>query len=326
MPDTHIRFALSLALLHGVGRRRLGTLLARGEGDRIASARDLAAFFVHRAADMKLRLDDAAFERAWRDSEELAAACRRRHWHVWVKGGPEYPTRLLRLDDPPSVLFVEGRHQPDDRPRIAVIGTREPSRWGTATAAACASAVVASGGMVVAGLAWGIDTAAHTAVVELGGCTWAVLPSGLDLVFPPSNARLSERIVAAGGALVTEYLPGTRPHHTFFVERDRLQAALSDAVVVVETGLSGGTMHTVRFARALDVPVYVTLPADLDAAIVRRADDLPEQQRGPWSLLRDGARRIEPPQIAGLVAGRGRLPRADDPGPGRGSTRTRPGG
>jgi predicted Rossmann fold nucleotide-binding protein DprA/Smf involved in DNA uptake len=170
--------------------------------------------------------------------------------------------------------------------------------------------------MVVAGLAWGVDTAAHTAAVERAGCTWAVLPSGLDLVFPPSNASLSERIVAGGGALLSEYFPGTRPHHTFFVERDRLQAALSDAVVVVETGLAGGTMHTVRFAKALNVPIHVTLPDELDPASVGRVDELPEPQRGTWRLLREGASRITPQQIERIVEARGHPGGGGDSGSG----------
>jgi DNA processing protein len=240
-------------------------------------------------------------ERAWQEGERLAETCQRRGWRLWILGAPDYPAGLLRLDDPPALLFVHGPTRPDARPRVAVIGTREPTPWGERTARECGAEVVHAGGVVVSGLAWGIDTAAQTAAVDAHGCTWATLPAGLDLVFPPSNASLASRIVERGGALISEYLPGTRPHPTFFVERDRLQAALSQAVLVVETGLSGGTMHTVRFARALEVPLHVTLPADIDPPKVARAADLVEPQQGTWQLLREGAARMTPLDAGALT-------------------------
>jgi DNA processing protein len=268
----------------------------------VSSAREAADLIRQHGAGVRLEIDDAhAVERAWHEGETLAETCRKRGWRLWVLGAPDYPAGLMRLEDPPAVLFVHGQGQPDARPRLAVIGTREPTTWGEHTARACATEIVHAGGVVVAGLAWGIDTAAHTAAVDARGCTWATLPAGLDLVVPPSNAVLAGRIVEAGGALISEYLPGTRPHPTFFVERDRLQAALSDAVVVVETGLSGGTMHTVRFARALGVPLHVTFPADIDPSGVVGAGDLPEAQQGTWRLLRDGAARVTPAEAGALA-------------------------
>jgi predicted Rossmann fold nucleotide-binding protein DprA/Smf involved in DNA uptake len=154
---------------------------------------------------------------------------------------------------------------------------------------------------VVSGLAAGIDTVAHTAVVERQGVTWATLPGGLDVIYPPSNRRLAARIVETGGALISEYLPGTRPLPRFFVERDRLQAALADLVVVVETEPRGGTMHTVRVARSLRVPIRVAFPDD--AAVVSETGPgaLPEVERGTWALLQDGEPRLERETFAELL-------------------------
>jgi len=302
MRDSRTRLALALASLPGVGKRRLRVLLSRAGEATAASAREVADLVRLHGAGLRLHIDDPrSVERAWQQGEALADTCRKRGWRLWVLGAPDYPAGLLRLDDPPALLFVHGPNQPDARPRLAVIGTREPTAWGERTASECASEVVRAGGVVVSGLAWGIDTAAHTAAVDAHGCTWATLPAGLDLVFPPSNAALAGRIVEEGGALISEYLPGTRPHPTFFVERDRLQAALSQAVIVIETGLSGGTMHTVRFARALGVPLRAAFPGDVDPSAVARASDLAEPLQGTWQLLRDGVARITPAEAGALT-------------------------
>ena len=134
--------------------------------------------------------------------------------------------------------------------------------------------------------------------MERHSSTWAALPGPLDIIFPGSNCGLAERIVETGGALISEYFPGTRPHATFFIERDRLQSALADAVVVIETAHAGGTMHTVRFARELNVPLYVTLPP---GALERADGELEEVTRGAVALARSGASTIEPDQVAALV-------------------------
>lgn len=306
MNETLTRGALAIAVLPGVGRRRLREAL---RGEDWTAIRDAAAFatFVRRLApSLRMRAPDAAtLERAWTEASELASACERRGWDVVASGRPEYPPRLAALSDPPALLFVHGRLTADG-PVVAVIGTRNPTTWGEATARRCAAEAAAAGATVVAGLAWGIDTAAHTACVDSGAPTWATLPSGLDIIYPDANRRLAQRIVETGGALVSEYLPGTRPQPSFFVERDRLQAAFADTVIVIETGLTGGTHHTIGFARALGVPLRVAWPGEVDAGSIAEPSGLPEPQQGTWRLLRDGMERIIPEQVGALVASLGR--------------------
>jgi DNA processing protein len=292
---------LALARLPGVGRRRLRTLLSRIGPAPITSARELADAVRQHGAGLRLRVEPAMAQAAWDEGDRMASLCQRHGWRAWVLGAAGYPATLKRLEDPPALLLVHGDDQPETRPRVAVIGTRDASSWGERTAAACAHAVVGAGGIVVSGLAWGIDTAAHRATVAARGCTWSILPSALDVIFPPSNTALAAEIVETGGALITEYLPGTRPRPTFFVERDRLQAAFADLVVVVETGLTGGTLHTVRFARGLGVPLLVTFPPDLDPARVPSCDALPVPQQGTWSLLQAGATRVTPDDVGRLA-------------------------
>ena len=300
-PAPDWRLPLALARLHHVGRRRLRLLLQRAVGHDVSSEEAFAGFVEAAAAELKMTVSAADVGRAWAEAGRLNTACHRRGWHLWVMGTSTYPPELSRLHDPPALLFVHGPADLTVRPRVAIIGTREPSPWGEATARTCAEAAVDAGAIVVSGLAWGVDTAAHAAAVGRQGRTWAMLPSSLDIIYPSSNTALADRIVHHGGALVSEYLPGTHPHATFFVERDRLQAALSDAVIVIETGLTGGTLHTVRFAEELGVPVHVTFPEGAEPAPGTRVDALPEPQQGTWTLLQKGARRLAPGRVTDLV-------------------------
>lgn len=314
----HERAALALARLPGVGRRRLRQLLAAvdrlGESERghvVRSAEDLQAFLAHAAPSVGMAVPAAvACRTAWDAGGRLLEQCEQRGWQVWTARCSAYPQALHRLADPPAILFVQGATPRLEGPRLAIVGTRDPTPWGVDTAAAAARVAVAHRVLVVSGLAWGVDTAAHAAVVEAGGTTWAILPAALDLIYPSANRALASRIVEAGGALVSEYPPGTRPHPTFFIERDRVQAALVDAVLVVETGRTGGTQHTIRFARTLGVPVWATLPPDVVAGAGGDPRLLPVAQQGTWDLWKGGAPLVTPEWLESYYRrepGQGRL-------------------
>jgi DNA processing protein len=115
-----------------------------------------------------------------------------------------------------------------------------------------ASSAAISGFAIVSGLAHGCDTLAHKGCVDVGGVGVAVLAHGLDKVYPAANKSLAQKLLDCGGCLVSEYPLGMTPMKTAFAERDRLQSGLSDCVLVIETDVKGGTMHTVRFARQQD--------------------------------------------------------------------------
>lgn len=159
-----------------------------------------------------------------------------------------YPERLRVISDPPVLLFVKGNPDclADDR-ACAVIGTKEPSPYGAQCANWLGGALAGQGFVVVSGLARGCDTGAHQGCVQAHGRTVAVLAHGLDQVYPPENRDLAEQILATGGCLASEYPPGDKPFKYSFIERDRIQSGLSSGLIVVETNLEGGTMHTVRF-------------------------------------------------------------------------------
>ncbi|HWC14192.1 MAG TPA: DNA-processing protein DprA, partial [Actinomycetota bacterium] len=151
----------------------------------------------------------------------------------------------------PRELFVQGCPIPATSKCVAVVGTRRASAAGLALAKTFGKRFAEAGYAVVSGMARGIDTAAHRGALEAGGHTIAVVGCGLDLTYPPRNAALKAEI-AARGTLVSEYPPGTEPRAFHFPERNRIIAALSKGVLVVEGGLKSGSLITARLAVDLD--------------------------------------------------------------------------
>ncbi len=185
------------------------------------------------------------------------------------------------------------------RPCIAVVGARAATAYGLRVARELARELAGQGFAVVSGLALGVDAAAHEGALEAGGATVAVFASGLDRVHPARHRGLAERIVAAGGTLVSEFPPGTPPLRGHFPRRNRLISGLSRAVVVVEARLRSGSLITARHAldqgrEVLAVPGPVDAPTSagtnellrhgaaplIDADDVRRVLGLPPVRTG----------------------------------------------
>ena len=168
----------------------------------------------------------------------------------------EYPQRMLLTDDPPAVLYYKGDiSYLNYMPTVAVIGTREPSKIGESVGKRLGKIFAENGFVVVSGLAVGCDTCGHVGCLIGEGKTVAFLAGGLDSVYPATNRKLAQDILDSGGALIGEYPIYTEPFPQQFVERDRLQSALSDGVIVIETGETGGTWHAsnraVQYGRLL---------------------------------------------------------------------------
>ncbi len=159
-----------------------------------------------------------------------------------------YPARLRDIRDWPAILYVKGSIDALSAHSVAVIGTRSPLPRSEEVARRVTEQFVTAGFSIVSGLALGIDTCAHESAIEAGGITVAVLGNPIDQVYPASNAALAKRILESGGSLVAEIEPGQKSGRHQFVQRDRIQAGLAEAVVPVQTASGGGTMHTVRFA------------------------------------------------------------------------------
>lgn len=192
--------------------------------------------------------DDEDLERAWTKAIDTIEISMNSGITVICGRDEQYPDRLKRIGDPPPVLFAKGNVDAlNGEVSIAIIGTREPTEFGEKSGHRIAAFLACSGAVIVSGLARGCDTTGHRGCLDAGGKTVAVLAHGLDSVHPKENTTLANEIVTTGGCLVSEYATGTRPSRNFFVERDRLQSGLSDGVIVIETGVKGGTLHTARF-------------------------------------------------------------------------------
>lgn len=179
----------------------------------------------------------------------------------------DFPKDFRDLPDPPLVIWCRG-DLPKDK-TLTIVGTRRPTSWGEKVAEAAGEISAEVGVTTVSGLALGIDVAAHKGSLEHGGKTVAILGSGIDKVTPRVHSKLADEIVEKGGCLLSEVAPGTEPSAHSLVARNRLQAALGRALLMVQCGIPSGTLHTVRFARNLGRPIAVPHPpleVNLDAS------------------------------------------------------------
>lgn len=187
--------------------------------------------------------------------------------------------------DPPFVLFYRGDIDILKMPCVAIIGTREPTETGARAGEYISGEFSRRGFCVVSGLALGCDTCAHAGALKAGGKTLAFMGHGLDTIYPPQNAGLANEIVAQGGLLMSEYPAGTQLSRYSLVARDRLQAGISLATIVIQTGVSGGTMHAANATLNAGKPLFVLGFKD-------RETESHEKTQGNHALMDKGARAI----------------------------------
>jgi len=272
--------ALRLHLTTGIGPRLFAALTEHFGSARAATEASAAALAEIRgigrdsAAKMREAMLAADPEAEFQKAE--AAAVR-----IIVRGEPEYPIALTYLTDAPPVLYVKGTLVPEDAQAMAVVGMRKCSLYGQDQAERLAAGLARSGFTIVSGLARGIDSAAHQAAMAAGGRTIAVLGNGLSRVYPPENRKLAEAIIAHG-ALVSEFPMDVREAAENFPRRNRIIAALSLGVIVVEGGRHSGALITARLAAELGKEVFA-VPNRVDAP----------GAAGVHALIRDGAKLVE---------------------------------
>jgi DNA processing protein len=193
-----------------------------------------------------------------------------------------YPPLLGQIATAPVVLFVLGDAAVLLSAQLAIVGSRNPSASGARTAREFAAALARAGLTITSGLAVGIDASAHEGALEVQGRTVAVLGCGLDEPYPPENGALADRIVAQGGALVSEFPPGTAPLPGHFPRRNRLISGLSLGTLVVEAARRSGSLITARLAGEQGREVYA-IPGSIHNPLAR----------GCHELLRQGAKLVE---------------------------------
>jgi len=181
----------------------------------------------------------------------------------------------------PKTLYFIGTLPTKRRPVVGIVGTRKPTAYGKEVTFDLAYKLAQKGVVIVSGLALGVDAIAHKAAIEAGGTTIAVMAGGLDDIYPRTHRQLAQDILTSGGALISEYPPGTPSRDFQFLARNRIVSGLSDAIVVTEAASRSGTLATV--AHALDqnrevfaVPGNITSPMSV----------------GPNRLIQQGAHPV----------------------------------
>jgi DNA processing protein len=214
------------------------------------------------------------------DLAEVESRYRRAGARILLPDMRDYPSMLVGDPGAPAVLFALGDPTVlEGRPRVAIVGTRSATHYGRQVASDLARELAAEGVVVVSGLARGIDGAAHAGSLRAGldsAAPVAVVGTGLDVIYPPSNHELWEQ-VATRGAVLSESALGTKPHPGVFPARNRIIAALSDVVVVVESHHNGGSLYTADAAARRSIPVCA-----VPGSVRSRASD------GTNGLLVDG--------------------------------------
>lgn len=161
--------------------------------------------------------------------------------------GNELPKNLATIDRPPSQLFISG--QPLDSwinlPKVAVVGSRKMTTYGQYATNLFASKLAAAGVVIISGLAYGVDAAAHKAALDVGGITVAVLPTSVDSIYPAAHRNLANQIMD-NGSLISEYAAGDPVYKANFTDRNRLVAALADVLLITEAAVNSGSLHTAR--------------------------------------------------------------------------------
>jgi DNA processing protein len=238
--------------------------------------------------------------------------------HLVRRGSDDYPPQLARVDDAPEWLFVAGDPACLWHPQLAIVGSRNATENGLATARDFAATLARAGLAITSGLADGIDGAAHAGALDADGLTLAVCATGLAHVYPRKHAVLATRI-AARGALVSEYPPDTQARPGQFPRRNRIIAGLALGTLVVEASLRSGSLITARLAGENGREVFA-IPGSIHNPMAR----------GCHRLIRDGAKLVESAQdvldelgaaardLGGAIAQR--LARVAEPAVARGRT------
>lgn len=191
-----------------------------------------------------------------------------------------YPRRLREINQPPPVLFVRGSINVEDDWAVSVVGTRKVTPYGRQVAMEISRFLAENGITVVSGLARGVDAISHQTALQAGGRTFAILGSGVDVIYPPEHRKLAGEIISQG-AVISDYALGTQPESSNFPPRNRIIAGLSLATIVVEAGETSGALITAEFAVEQGRDVFA-VPGSI----------LAPQSEGTNKLIEQGARPL----------------------------------
>jgi len=271
---------VALNMIEHVGPVRARSLLEHfGEAPRILAASRSELLRVRNIGE-----ETATAIAGWEKSIDLAGELKRLTdfgCHVLVQDDEDYPPMLREIYDPPLVLYVKGSLTAKDKNSVAIVGSRQTTHYGIETARKLSYQLAYLGVTVVSGGARGIDTAAHQGALSAKGRTLCVLGTGINIVFPPENRELFERI-AAGGAVLTQFPFNRNGDRQSFAIRNRIVAGMTLGTVVVEADLHSGALITSNFATEYGRQVFA-VPGRIDSP----------RSKGCHDLIKKGAKLCE---------------------------------
>ncbi|MDP3387362.1 MAG: DNA-processing protein DprA [Eubacteriales bacterium] len=261
----HYGDIIKLQQLPGVGRKSILKLIQDFKGSESLSL-DFKDYVNILSEKMNRKLPSTDLEKIQIKTEKILENCYNGNIGIITCFDDGFPKSFkhIGVDSPVLIYYKGNKSLLDYHSNIAVIGTRNPSVEGFEKAKAYSSLIADKGFVIVSGLAKGCDTAAHLGALKDKGRSIAVIPSGIGCIYPKSNNRLHDDIISNNGCIVSEYEPYALPQRYTFVERDRLQAALSAGLLIIESALAGGTNHTYRYGISYNKQIAVSEHASLN--------------------------------------------------------------
>jgi DNA processing protein len=270
---------LALRMVPGLGTRKAGILVQTFRTPQAifrASKSELQAAGLSAAVAQSIA-SGCAFEDAVTQQQKITES----NTQVIPITDARYPPRLKDIFDPPPILYCRGRIDRLQSLMLGIVGTRRPTSYGTTAAARLARDLSNAGMTISSGMARGIDTAAHKAVLEAGGDTIAVFGCGVDEVYPAENRKLAAQIIEKG-LVISEYAMGTPPYPQNFPVRNRIISGMSAGILVVEGGEYSGSSITAKLAVEQDRQVFA-VPGNITS----------KQSWGPNLLIKQGAKLVQ---------------------------------
>ncbi len=242
-----LRTLLALSLISGLGSKRIKLLVkAFKDPSKIFKLSKTELRSVESIGEASA-LSILAFKK-WDEVDHILKETEKNKSQIITIADSEYPPLLKQIYDPPALFWLKGNPEALSTPGIGVIGTRNATSYGKKMAERLSKEMGENGLCIFSGLAHGIDAISHKAALDVGAPTVAVLGSGIDNLYPRENANLANRIVKEGGAVITEFPLGTNPDAGNFPVRNRIVSGMSLGVLVVESGIKGGSMITADLA------------------------------------------------------------------------------
>ncbi len=253
---------IALMKIKGIGIATARAVIDKCDGKTVDSANDLLDAIQMCGKLKKSSPNITDCKTALEEASKIIDNSEKHGIKIIVYNDKDFPDKLLETTDEsgksrvPIILYCKGDTALLKQRGVAIIGTRNPTPEGASVAFRSGEFFAKHKYNIVSGLALGCDTEGHKGALHMDGKTTALLAHGLDTVYPPQNKGLAQDIVSSGGLLVSEYALGENVTRYTLVDRDRLQAALGSATIVIQTGVKGGTMHAANITFLMNKPLY----------------------------------------------------------------------